>query len=306
MSVFVTVIIPTFRRPDSLARAVRSVFRQSDCPPFELIVADNDPGGGARAGMLELADEAPASVTCRYLHVPEPGVANVRNAALDAASSRLIAFLDDDQSAPDGWLAAFLANARMYPAAVTFGPVDALLPSSDQPHADYLTNFFSRRPDQTTGFSDASFGCGNSLVNLDLIPPARPVFDSRTNETGGEDDLLFGRVRASNGKFAWCAQAPVFEHVPSERATLDYTLKRAIAYGQGPITMARRSTPPNWPLVAGWMVVGVYKVVINGALYVGGWLTGRPDRAHHLDRAARGLGKLIWWQSFQFYGAARL
>ncbi len=306
MTAPVCVIIPTFRRPESLARAVQSVFAQTGCPPFQLVVADNDPDGSADEIMRQLFREAPETISCLYLHVPEPGVANVRNAALAATGSTLIAFLDDDQSAPANWLAALLACSRDYPAAVIFGPVNAVLPKGDHPHAAYLTDFFSRRFEQKTGFSAKSFGCGNSLLNLSLVPAERPVFDMRTNETGGEDDLLFGRIRAANGRFAWCAEAPVFEHVLTERATLAYTLRRAMAYGQGPITLARRSNPPNWPLVAGWMIVGAYKVVVNAILYGAGWLSRRPDRAHHLDRAARGFGKLIWWRLFRFYGAARL
>ena len=39
----VTVVIPTFRRPDGLALAVDSVFKQTGCPDFDLLIVDNDP-----------------------------------------------------------------------------------------------------------------------------------------------------------------------------------------------------------------------------------------------------------------------
>jgi hypothetical protein len=34
------------------------------------------------------------------------------------------------------------------------------------------------------------------------------------------------------------------------------------------------------------------------------WITGAPDRAQKLDRAARGLGKTLWFGPFKlaFYG----
>jgi len=306
MSAPVTVVIPTFRRPDCLARALESVFAQTDAPPFDVLVVDNDPAASARAVADQFAQQAVSGIRLTYLHEPHPGVANARNAAIGAVRTPLVAFLDDDQTATETWLAALLACHKRFPAAVTFGPVRAALPAPGGPHEAYLTEFFSRPESGPTGYIRQPFGCGNSLVDLSAIPPARPVFDARTNETGGEDDLFFARVKAAGGAFAWCAEAAVLEHVPAARARLGYTLHRALAYGQGPITLARRKTPVDWPAIALWMGVGACKLAGNGALYLAGLITRSPHRAWHLDRAARGLGKLIWWVKFRFYGAAQL
>jgi len=302
----VTVVIPTFRRPDDLVRAAGSVLLQTGCPPFDLLIVDNDPGASAREAAASLRARLPASITLSYRHEPRAGVANARNAAVETVRTRLIAFLDDDQTAAADWLASLMDCHTRFPAAVTFGPVRTVLPPGSSLHTDYLKEFFSRPEQGATGYMAKSFGCGNSLIDLEAIPPGRPVFDASTNETGGEDDVLFSRVRLAGGRFAWCAEAVTFEHVPVSRASLAYTLRRAIAYGQGPITQARRQTPPDWPAILFWMGVGAYKLVVNLALYAWGWLTRSPDRAWHIDRAARGLGKLIWWISFRFYGASRL
>jgi succinoglycan biosynthesis protein ExoM len=306
MSASVTVVVPTFRRPDGLALALRSVLAQTGCPAFDLLVVDNDPDAGARLVADAIATNLPGHISLVYIHEPAPGVANARNAAVARVNTRYIAFLDDDQSAAPDWLQSLLACAARYPAAVTFGPVRATLPESGSQHGAYLTSFFSRPEIGTTGHTTKSFGCGNSLVDMQSIPQDRPVFDARTNETGGEDDLLFGRVRKANGRFAWCQEAVVLEHVPAARAQLRYTLRRALAYGQGPVTLARRQKPVDWPAVLFWMAVGSYKLSVNSLLYAWGWLTRSPNRAWHLDRAARGLGKLIWWVQFRFYGAAQI
>ncbi len=302
----VTVVIPTFRRLDGLRLAVSSVFSQIGCGAFDIIIIDNDPDGGADNLARNLITQAPAGMRLRYFHEPNAGVANARNLAVTHTETRLIAFLDDDQSAPPHWLATLLKCHAQFPAAVTFGPVLAVLPNTAQEHRAYFEGFFSRLNSQATGYTDESYGCGNCLLDLSLLPKARPLFDSVTNETGGEDDLLFKRVRVDKGRFAWCAEAPAYEHVPLERATLKYTLKRAMAYGTGPITQARLATPPNWPLVIGWMGVGVYKVAVNGVIYAAKTLTRADDRAEYLDRTARGFGKLYWWQDRRFYGRARL
>ena len=300
------IVIPTFRRNDGLIRAVESVFAQLGIEYVELIIADNDPGGMAKVTAEQLIATAPDFLNVRYIHEPNPGVANARNAALNATEARLIAFLDDDQSAPKTWLANLLRCHANHQATVTFGPVEAVLPATESSHIEYLTNFFSRVAEYDTGLIDEYFGCGNSLIDRDTLPELSPVFDPDTNESGGEDDELFGQVERAGGKFAWCKDAPVYEHVPADRATLPYTLKRAFAYGQGPVTAARRRNPPRWGTVAYWMIIGSGKLGLNGLIYGGKWIVRADDRAEYLDRAVRGLGKVLWWKNLNFYGRSRL
>ena len=119
----VSLVIPTQRRLDGLGVAARSTFRQLgvDFTGIELVVVDNDQTPSAEPLTTALAAEAPFPVI--YVHEPEPGVANARNAALEQASGDFIAFLDDDEEAPEGWLAALLAAQQRFAADVVFGPV---------------------------------------------------------------------------------------------------------------------------------------------------------------------------------------
>jgi hypothetical protein len=61
--------------------------------------------------------------------------------------------------------------------------------------------------------------------------------------------------------------------------------------------MAR--TPPDRLGAAGWMTVGLVQTVAFGAVAGLKWLAHRPDRAEALDRAVRGLGKLLWFPPFK-------
>ena len=69
----VAVIIPTLRRPDSLERALRSVFGQTGSlhRVAAIVVADNDPNGSAAPLIERLRAEAPVRLT--YAHAPVPG-----------------------------------------------------------------------------------------------------------------------------------------------------------------------------------------------------------------------------------------
>ncbi len=303
----ITVIVPTFNRPDGLKRAVISVFKQTVTPSgFALIIVDNTPDATAAEAIEELRAVCPETIDMVALHEPAAGVANARNLAMSAVKTDLVAFLDDDQSAPNDWLERLLDNHRRYPAAVTFGPVQTALPTGHRRHQKYFSDFFARDPGFESGYIDASFGCGNALMDFSKIPGKAPWFDTAMNEIGGEDDVLFERVRAAWGRFAWAKSAPVLEHPPIERVSLTYTLKRAFSYGQAPITLARRNQTKGVAVIVFWMLVGAAKALWHGLQWLGLSLIRHPGRAFQLDRMVRGLAKLAWWVDVRFYGAAAL
>jgi succinoglycan biosynthesis protein ExoM len=300
----VTVMIPTQRRPHGLSVAVRSVLAQDgvDFAALELIVVDNDQVASAQAAVAELADEAPFPI--HYVHEPRPGVAHARNAGMAKASGELIAFLDDDEEAPAGWLAALLAAQARYNADVVFGPVRARAPAGLNAHRDYLERFFSREGPAEAGIIDHYYGCGDSLLRRAALPDPVAPFAVERNHIGGEDDMLFGHMQAGGARFAWEPAAWVWEDPVPDRLSLDYTIRRAFAYGQGPSAHCAAASPPDRVGVARWMAVGVVQAGLFGLVAGFKWLTRAGDRAEWLDRAARGLGKTLWWGPFKihFYG----
>jgi glycosyltransferase involved in cell wall biosynthesis len=300
----VTIMIPTQRRLDGLAVAVRSVFAQTgvDVAALELVIVDNDQAPSAQGTAAALAGEAPFPI--HYVHEPRPGVAHARNAGMAKAQGDLIAFLDDDEEAPIGWLAALLAAQARYEADVVFGPVRARAPAKVASHRDYLERFFSREGPAQAGIIDHYYGCGDSLLRRAALPDPVAPFAVERNHIGGEDDMLFGHMRAHGARFAWEPAAWVWEDPVPDRLSLDYTIRRAFAYGQGPTSHCAAASPPDRVGVARWMAVGVVQAALFGAVAGVKWLTRAGDRADWLDRAARGLGKTLWWGPFKihFYG----
>lgn len=92
----VSVIIPTYRRPQLLAQAIESVLNQT-YPRQELIVVDD----GSE-------DETPSVVRqysrARYLHQTNHGPSHARNTGLAASTGEYVASLDHDDRWDPGYL----------------------------------------------------------------------------------------------------------------------------------------------------------------------------------------------------------
>jgi glycosyltransferase involved in cell wall biosynthesis len=97
----VSVVVPTYNRPQYLPAAIDSVFAQT-FTDWELIVADDESEGETAAYVAALAN-SPKIKVLRVAHTGNPGA--VRNAACRAARGEYIAFLDSD----DVWLPEKLA-----------------------------------------------------------------------------------------------------------------------------------------------------------------------------------------------------
>lgn len=300
----VTIMIPTFRRPEGLRAVLDSLTRLTglDGVRIETLVVDNAPEGGAQAVVDAIRPGFPFELI--LLHEPNPGVANARNTGWAAARGRFVAFIDDDETAEPDWLTKLLETQAQFDAAVVFGPVEAVLPSPKGAHEPYLQRFFSRIGPESRQTLDRFYGCGNSLL-LHARMGERP-FDDFGNEHGGEDDLLFQRLTREGAIFAWAPDALVYEHVPEHRANLKYALTRSFGHGQGPPTLCAKKPLPDVVGVARWMVVGVAQSALYGVLSLVGVLSRAPNRAHWFDRTAQGLGKVFWFPPFstKFYGAA--
>lgn len=292
----VSVLIPTFRRPDGVLRAARSVFAQRFDSALDVVALDNAPEHSARAALEQLAREAPCEFS--YGHEPRPGVSHARNAALKLARGDLIAWLDDDEEAPPHWLAALLVQRDASEADVVFGPVRGSAPETI--HRAYFERLYSRTGPEQSGPIEHPFGIGNSLMTRAALGDA--PFDPRANETGGEDDLLFARMKRDGARFAWAADAWVTEHIDAQRLRVRHALKRAFAYGQGPCETAYAAR--KFGDLARHMAIGAAQAGAYGIAAGAAHIAHNDNALPFADLAMRGLGKVLWFRPQKFYGAA--
>lgn len=294
----VSVLIPTFRRPEGFLRAARSVAAQRGVGDFELIAVDNSPEGSALAAFQTFAAEA--DVPFRWVHEKQPGVARARNAALELARGKLIAWLDDDEEAGPGWLAALVEARRSTGAQAVFGPVAAKAPAGAA-DAPFYERLYSREGPEQSGPIGRYFGIGNSLQPRLMFEDCLP-FDNAADQTGGEDDALFASWQTAGGSFAWASGARVTEHLDASRARLAHGLRRAFAYGQAPAETAWSQR--RFATLLRHMAVGALQTCFYGAAALATLAVSRLSALALLDRSARGAGKVLWFWQQRFYGLA--
>jgi len=299
----VSIVIPTYKRPEGLARALASVEHSAVADhTVEIVIADNDPAGSAREFVIDFAKRSQASIT--YVHVPEPGVSNARNGALDVARGRYILFLDDDMTAAQNWAQILMDGARRFEATIAFGPVEAVMPKAENPLYAHMQPFFCRHLEQPDGPIPHGVATGNSFLDRKTAQLPTPVFDPALNQTGGEDDALFIHLMSRGARSIWINGARGYEHVPAHRATLTYVWRRNFAFGQGPTQEAADRGLKGLPAILKWMAVGMVQTGLYGLQWAFSSLLRQPRAVQYWARMAQGVGKVLWADRFspKLYG----
>jgi len=298
-SASISIVIPTFRRPERLERLLEMVLNQVSAlqgsGAVEILVVDNCPERSAFKAVSTFDDRV------RYNSEPVPGVANARNRGVNEALGDYVLFLDDDELPRADWLASFVKQAN-HGLDACFGPVEPFYEARPAPDLqNALDRLFSRRLPARTGqdisISRAWLGTGNSMFRK-LACFDRPDPFSTDFNSGGEDVwFLRELVQNKNIVLTWCAEAIVDELVPHDRMSKDYVKQRIFKNGQLRCLIEKGSNGANGAVrVAFWMSVGVAQFLgyrMASILL----LPFKPKVSTNLElRSAGGLGKLLWWR----------
>jgi succinoglycan biosynthesis protein ExoM len=234
------VAVPTFRRLDYLPElliALAHLTPPDNCT-VTIVIADNEPTASARSIVLAAQPAFPFAL--HYQHIAEAGLSSVRNAVLAFAQQHadVLAMLDDDELPEAQWLVELLRVAQVTMAAAVVGPVAAILPE----HAPRWVRDFREReyPRFRDGEQLTDGWSSNCLLRVQCIAATGLTFDTTLNFIGGEDQLFFRQLLSHGRTIAYAAQAIVWEHLPEERLSLGFILKRSFRRGNSLALCDRR------------------------------------------------------------------
>ena len=276
------VVVPTVGMRD-LRPLLAAISMQAAevTPDTDVLVLDN--GRTASASVRAATESAGAA----YAHVATPGVASVRNAALDRATDAdALVFIDDDERPADGWLAAHLEAADRYDADVVLGPVPVLLPPGSP---RWLGDGSLLRDVEAGSFPDGPYAgpvnAGNTLLRIEVISRTGTRFETAYDTTGGEDTVFFDALRRQGAVVAWASGAVAHEIQDPDRLTVRGYSRRLFEAGQRAVLVERRLHQTGTGRIA---LRRSYRIARGIATTAGGAVTLRSDRA------ARGLGDIAF------------
>ena len=304
----VAILVPTFRRPDSLETLLRLLAESvadaaapaSDVPAgeggasgrvrgsrtFSLLVADND--AERQEGREVVERLAPLlGVDVSVVVEAARGVSSVRNrlvtAALDAGARHLL-MIDDDEWPSRGWVGAMLRCAEAHAADIVSGPVR---PDFEAPPPAWVVEhaLFDDAPHPTGAFPRVQ-RTGNTLFRAAVLAdpvlfPDREWFSVRLGRFGGEDSHLVERLVGLGARHVWCEEAVVHERVPEARTRFDYLAARA--WRNGNTGMLYRSMLLPGPLWGGVRVGRSAYLALRWVALAHRCLRGSARRRHLLD-----------------------
>lgn len=205
-----SVVIPTYARPDLLERCLDAVMAQTlPAPDYEVIVCDDGPSEKVADLVLRKSAEAPHGPALRYCAVhATQGPAGARNAGWRMAAAPLIAFTDDDTVPARDWLAEGL-KAMEGGADAASGRIVMPLPERPTDHQR-----------DAARLQQAEFATANCFVRAEALKTVGG-FDERYTMAWREDsDLHFALLEHG------------FEVIRADRAVVVHPLREA-AFGAG-------------------------------------------------------------------------
>jgi len=226
----VSVIVPTFRRPEALATLLEALATQTDAGRFEAVVVDD--GGGIDDRTLRSASENGV----RVLERDHGGPGAARNAGAATARGRFLAFTDDDCEPRPDWVEGLRRRLEANPGCAFGGRIVDARPEStfaiaNRVIADHLDRWLN-----DAGRSPRFYPTMNLGLARDRFLSIGG-FDESFRLAGGEDRELCQRWLDRGGRLAPAPEAVVVHDHPLD---LPGFWRQHMNYGRGARTLRRR------------------------------------------------------------------
>lgn len=233
----ISVVIPTYERPERVARLVASLGAQT-LPPadFEVVIVDD----GSRVDPRPQIEAVKPAFSLTIERTPNRGAAAARHRGVEIARADVILFLDDDMIPSPALLEEHLRVHATTPRAVVMGALRSSrkvksLPLFERFHARKLEEFSAQL--RATGRDPR----GNELYsgNLSLRRADYLAVGGFDPALGRSEDMELGfRLEKSGAQIRFSEEA--FSEHDSDHADLEGWLRSAFTYGVTDQRIARK------------------------------------------------------------------
>jgi glycosyltransferase involved in cell wall biosynthesis len=252
----ISVVVPTYKRPDLLKQCLNALARQTyDRDKYEVIVVSDGPDDLTQNVVKELQAK---NQQIRFFSLPENrGPAAARNAGWLSAKGAIIAFTDDDCLPDKNWLLEIDEHLTRYNVGAVSGRV--VVPRKNRP-TDYELN--------TAGLETAEFVTANCACTKTVLI-STGGFDERFRMAWREDSDLHFKLISQKIPIAYLPAAIVVHPVrePQWGVSLKEqkkTLFNALLYQKYPEMYRQRIQP--LPPVLYYFIVAAAVVMIVGLI----------------------------------------
>lgn len=262
----IAVCVCTRSRPQMVRRCLASLQRQHFDPAhlrMQIFLVDNNPEPTTLQAYHEFCT---AERMGGFVHCPQPGIPNARNAALGAAlraGADYIAFLDDDEVAPQHWLRSLLQALEVSGADAVQGGV-----CKRSGNVESIA-VHAAAPEGLSWQESESLATSNVLFKARLV--ARPLslrFDESMQFTGGSDREFFMRAHKHGATLLRVYGIDVFEEVAEGRESFAYECCRAFAAGSNYLVRISKNEPA--PVATARIALRVLERGFSGLVKLGG------------------------------------
>jgi glycosyltransferase involved in cell wall biosynthesis len=288
--IFLSIIIPTYKRPDGLTRILQSINMQNvDMSQIEIIVINNSMDTKSECEEI-CALFIQKRLPVQLLHETVKGTSSAKNLGIKNACGRWLAFFDDDEGLVENYLSTLLPVLQKESATIILGGPYA--PVFESPSPKWLKEkyFWVSYGSISQQLSSPDYLPGGNLVisktMVDQIGGYSTEFGHKGKQSGyGEDTEFVTRAIKNGGVQHYLPSLVVYHYIPSGRLTLNWfkIQKKLSSLAKAKLYLLANPLPPSsserLKLSRNYLKTAVlywFKMIL--------WIILEPFRDRHLYR----------------------